>query len=43
MHIDIAYIVRRLTFLDGAISKLMEEHDRQALWMREKPTIDKAR
>ena len=43
MQIDIAYMVRRLTYLDAAISTLMEKHELEALWMREKPTIDKAK
>ena len=43
MQIDIAYMVRKLMFLDAAISTLMERHEVEALWMREKPTINRAK
>lgn len=43
MQIDITYIVRKMMFLDAAISKIMEKHEIEALCMREKPTLSKAK
>ena len=39
MQLDVAYIMRKLIFLDSAISKLMEDHELEALYLREKPNI----
>ena len=43
MQIDITYIVRKLMFLDSAIQKIMEKHEIDAICLREKPTIQKAK
>ena len=43
MQIDIAYMVRKLTVLETAVSTLLEKHEQEALWLKEKPTIDKAK
>lgn len=43
MQIDIAYLVRKLMFVDAAVAKLMEKHEVEALCLREKPTIDEVR
>jgi hypothetical protein len=43
MQVDITYIVRKMMFLDAAISKLMEKHEMEALCLREKPTLSKAK
>lgn len=43
MQIDIAYIVRKMMFLDAAISNILEEHDLQAIYLRQKPTLSKAK
>ena len=39
MQLDITYILRKLIFLDAAIDKLMEKHDAEALYIREKPSM----
>ena len=39
MQLDVSYILRKLVFLDSAISKLMEKHELEALYIRDKPTI----
>ena len=43
MQIDITYMVRKLMFLDSAIAQLMEKHEIEGLYLRDKPTLDKAK
>ena len=42
-QVDITYIVRKLMFLDEAITQLMEKQELKALYLRNKPTFDKAK
>ena len=42
-QLDVAYLMRKLLFMDAAISKLMEKHEVEALCVREKPTIEKVK
>ena len=39
MQLDITYIMRKLIFLDSAISKVVEKHELEAIYIREKPSI----
>lgn len=43
MQIDITYITRKLMFLDSAVSKLLEKHELEALYLRKKPTMNKVK
>ena len=43
IQIDMAYLVKKLMFLEAAVSKLMDRNEIQALWMRERPTLDQTR
>ena len=43
MQIDITYMVRKLMFLDSIVAQLMEKHEIEALYLRVKPTLDKAK
>ena len=41
-QIDIAYLIKRLNFLDSAISKVIEEHEVTTLSLADKQTLEKA-
>ena len=41
-QLDITYIIRKLDFLELAISRLIPEHEIKTMYMRAKPTFDKA-
>ena len=42
-QLDITYIMRRLIFMDSAISKLLEQHEVEALCLRDKPSLEEAK
>ena len=39
MQLDVVYLLKKLMFFDVAISKLMEQHEIQALYLRDKPSL----
>ena len=43
MQLDVIYIMRKLMFLDAAMTKLLEQHEIEALCVREKPSLRKAK
>ena len=43
MQVDTTYLVRKMMFLDVAVSKLMEKYEVDSLYMRDKPTIESAK
>ena len=43
MQLDVVYILRKLNFLDAALSKLLEKHELSALYLRKKQTLEKAK
>jgi hypothetical protein len=43
LQLDVTYIMRKLLFLDAAISAIMEKHEVDALYMRKKPTLETAK
>ena len=43
MQLDVTYILRRLDFIDAAVSKLFSKEELDVIYMREKPTLEKAK
>lgn len=39
MQLDVTYILRKLIFLDTALSKIFEPHELEALYATDKPTL----
>ena len=42
-QIDVTYMVRKLMFLDAAMLKLLEKHEVEALCLRDKMSLEKAK
>ena len=42
-QLDISYILRKLIFLEAVVSKLLEPHELEAIYLRKKMTLDKAK
>jgi predicted nucleic acid-binding protein len=39
----VTYLLRKLNFIDAVIAKLMEKHEIEAIYLRDKPNIDAAK
>jgi uncharacterized membrane-anchored protein YhcB (DUF1043 family) len=42
-QIDVTYIVRKLMYIDAVIAQLMERHEIDAMYLRQKPTLEQAK
>ena len=43
MQLDVSYIVKKIMFIDAALSKLLKKEELEEIYLRKKPTIQESK